>query len=154
MVLSWGSLEHIAGGYDQTLKEIRRVLKNGGLLFAHPGLYYSNFGHHLGEFSDEPFFHLTKTHEELRELVFSTEPRYMDRSGEFASQAQYWQWYNELNPITVAGFEKELKELGFEFYRAALRTEDLIEFHHPALQNYGMQDLATVELYLSAWNRK
>ncbi|MFK7956608.1 MAG: class I SAM-dependent methyltransferase [Lysobacterales bacterium] len=154
VVLSWGSLEHIAGGYMDTLKEIRRVLKNGGLLFAHPGLYYSNFGHHLGEFCDEPFFHLTKTHEELEQLVLNTQPNYMDRAGEFSTPAQYWQWYNELNPMTVAGFEGELKDLGFEFYRAALRTEDMIEYHHPKLQNYGMQDLATVELYLSAYNRK
>ncbi len=154
VVLSWGSLEHIAGGYMDTLGEIRRVLKNGGLLFAHPGLYYSNFGHHLGEFCDEPFFHLTKTHQELEQLVLNTTPDYMDRAGEFSTPAQYWQWYNELNPMTVGGFEKELKELGFEFYRAALRTEDLIEYHHPKLQNYSMQDLATVELYLSAYNRK
>lgn len=154
VVLSWGSLEHIAGGYHGTLQEIRRVLRSGGLFFVHPGLYYSNYGHHLGEFSDEPFFHLTRSREALKELVFSTEPRYMDRAGEFASQQQYWQWFEELNPITVAGFEQELRDLGFEFYRAALRTEDRIEYHHPALQAYPMQDLATVELYLSAWNRK
>lgn len=154
VVLSWGSLEHIAGGYARTLQEIRRVLRNGGLFFAHPGLYYSNYGHHLGEFCNEPFFHLTRSHEELRELVFSTQPDYLDRAGEFATQEQYWQWFNELNPMTVAGFERELKDLGFEFYRVALRTEDLIEYHHPALQKYSMQDLATVELYLSAWNRK
>ncbi len=154
VVLSWGSLEHIAGGYHRTLEEIRRVLKPDGLLFVHPGLYYSNFGHHLGEFSTEPFFHLTKSEQELKELVLGTEPNYMDRAGEFSTREQYWQWYKELNPMTVAGFEQELKALGFEFYRVALRTEDLIEYHHPALQNYSMQDLATVELYLSAYNRK
>ncbi|MDJ0655967.1 MAG: class I SAM-dependent methyltransferase [Xanthomonadales bacterium] len=154
VVLSWGSLEHIAGGYDKALLEIRRVLKPGGLFFVHPGLYYSNFGHHLGEFSQEPFFHLTRSPEEVRDIVFNTPPSYMDRSGEFSTPEQYWQWYNELNPITVAGFEQELKDLDFELYRVALRTEDLIEYSHPKLQAYGMQDLATVELYLSAWNRK
>ncbi len=154
VVLSWGSLEHIAGGYQKALTEIRRVLKDGGLLFVHPGLYYSNYGHHLGEFSDEPHFHLTRSRREIKEIVFGTEPRYMDRAGEFSSPLEYWQWFNELNPITVSGFEQQLRALGFEFYRAALRTEDLIEYHHPALQQYPMQDLATVELYLSAWNRK
>lgn len=154
VVLSWGSLEHIAGGYQQALTEIKRVLRDGGLLFVHPGLYYSNYGHHLGEFSDEPHFHLTRSRREIKEIVFGTEPKYMDRAGEFSPPAEYWQWFNELNPITVSGFEAELKALGFEFYRAALRTEDRIEYHHPALQQYPMQDLATVELYLSAWNRK
>ncbi len=154
VVISWGSLEHIAGGYLKALTEIKRVLTDGGLFFVHPGLYYSNFGHHLGEFCDEPHFHLTKSRDEIRDLVFNTEPNYMDRAGEFSTPEQYWQWFNELNPITVAGFEQELKNLGFELYRVALRTEDLIEYHHPKLQDYSMQDLATVELYLSAYNRK
>src|SRR5690606_34129803 len=72
VVLSWGSLEHIAGGHLQALREIKRVLRPDGLLFAHPGLYYSNPGHHLGEFCDEPFFHLKRPREELRRFVLST----------------------------------------------------------------------------------
>jgi hypothetical protein len=35
----------------------------------------------------------------------------------------------------------------------ALRSSDLVEYT-PELQACSMQDLATVELYLSAWNRK
>ncbi len=56
VVLSWGSLEHIAGGYHKTLEEIRRVLKPEGLFFVHPGLYYGPVGNHLGEFFDDPLF--------------------------------------------------------------------------------------------------
>ena len=154
VVISWGSLEHIAGGYLQTLREIKRVLRNGGLLFVHPGLYFSNLGHHLGEFTSEPFVHLTHSDEELKNLVLKTQPDYMDRAGEFAKPEQYWQWYKELNPITVSGFERELRALEFEPWRVALRTEDRIEYHDQVLQQYSMQDLATVELYLSAHNRK
>lgn len=153
VVLSWGSLEHIAGGYQQALHEIRRVLRPDGLLFVHPGLYYGNFGHHLGEFSSEPHFHLRKSPEALRELVFSVAPDYIDRSGEFASPAQYWQWYRELNPITVGGIEQELRALDFEPWRVAIRTEDRIEYSAELLP-YPMQDLATLELYLSCYNRK
>lgn len=153
VVLSWGSVEHIAGGYRQTLREIKRVLRPDGLFFVHPGLYYSNYGHHLGEFCSEPFFHLTKSEAELKELVLSTPPSYIDRAGEFATPAQYWQWYKELNPITVAGFEQELRALDFDFYRAAVRTEERIEYQ-PVLQRYPIQDLATLELYLSCYNRK
>ena len=61
VVISWGSLEHIAGGYERALREVRRVLRPQGLFFVHPGLYFSNFGHHLGEFSNEPHFHLKKS---------------------------------------------------------------------------------------------
>jgi SAM-dependent methyltransferase len=153
VVISWGSLEHIVGGYLQPLREIKRVLRPDGLFFVHPGLYYSNYGHHLGEFSSEPFFHLTKSHEELRDLVLNSKPKYIDRAGEFATPAQYWQWFNELNKITVPQFENELRALEFDFWRVALRTEDLIEYT-PELQAYRMQDLATAEVYLSCINRK
>lgn len=153
VVVSWGSLEHIAGGYLQALREIKRVLRADGLLFVHPGLFYSNAGHHLGEFSDEPFFHLKQSRESLQQFVLSREPRRMDRAGHIASSAEYWQWYTELNPITVGRFEAELRALEFEPWRVALRTEPLIEYT-PEILQYPMQDLATTELYLSCWNRK
>jgi SAM-dependent methyltransferase len=153
VVVSWGSLEHIAGGYRQALQEIRRVLKKDGLLFVHPGLYYGALGNHLGEFFDDPFIHLKLPPERLREAVLNTEPRRMDRAGHVATPAEYWQWFTELNPIRVPDFERELRELGFEPWRVALRSSDLVEYT-PELQRYPMQDLATVELYLSAWNRK
>jgi len=153
VVVSWGSLEHIAGGYAQALREIRRVLKKDGLLFAHPGLYYGALGNHLGEFFDDPFIHLKLPPDELRRKVLGTEPQRMDRAGHVATSAEYWQWFTELNRITVAGFERELRELGFEPWRVAVRSSDLVEYT-PELQPYPMQELATAELYLSAWNRK
>jgi len=153
VVVSWGSLEHIAGGYGQALGEIRRVLKKDGLLFVHPGLYYGALGNHLGEFFDDPFVHLKLPPEELRQAILNTTPQRMDRAGHVATPEEYWQWFTELNPIRVADFERELRELGFEPWRVALRSSDLVEYT-PELQRYAMQDLATAELYLSAWNRK
>lgn len=153
VVVSWGSVEHIAGGYGQTLREIKRVLRPDGMLFIHPGLYYSNFGHHLGEFSSEPHFHLKLPPDRLRELVLNTPPNYMDRAGEFATPQQYWQWYTELNPITVPGFEAELRALDFEFHRGALRCAERVDYS-PQLQRYPLIDLAIDELYLSCFNRK
>lgn len=153
VVVSWGSLEHIAGGYRRALEEIRRVLKKDGLLFVHPGLYYGALGNHLGEFFDDPFIHLKLPPDELRRAVLDTPPARMDRAGHVATPAEYWQWFTELNPIRVADFEQELRELGFEPWRVALRSSDIVEYT-PELQSYSMQDLATAELYLSAWNRK
>jgi SAM-dependent methyltransferase len=153
VVVSWGSLEHIAGGYRRALTEIRRVLKSGGLFFVHPGLYYGALGNHLGEFFEDPFIHLKMEQDDLRHSVLTAQPRRMDRAGHVASQAEYWQWYTELNPIEVSAFEQELRQLGFEPWRAAVRTSDVIEYT-PELQKHRIQDLATAELYLSAWNRK
>lgn len=153
VVLSWASLEHIAGGHRQTLKEIKRVLKDGGLFFVHPGLYYGNFGHHLGEFTSEPFVHLQKRPEELKAIVFSVQPKYMDRGGITYSPADFWRYYSELNKITVSSIESELRALNFEFKKVAVRTEDLVTYT-PELQKYSIQDLTTLELYMTVINRK
>jgi SAM-dependent methyltransferase len=156
VVLSWGSLEHIAGGYAQAFAEIRRVLRPDGLLMVHPGLFYSDVGNHLGEFRfarEEPYVHLKRSREWLREKILSSEPERMDRCGDHATPEQYWQWFTELNPITVGGFERELRDLGFEPWRVALRTHDRVDYT-PELQAYSFVDLAVGELYVSAYNRK
>lgn len=153
VVISWAAVEHFAGGYLQAMREMKRVLRPEGLLFIHPGLYYCNAGHHLAEYSTEPFFHLRKSREEIRAIVFGAKPRYEDRAGETPTPAQHWQWFNELNPITVTRFEQELRALEFEPWRVAIRTEGLVEYT-PETLAYPMQDLATNELYVSCVNRK
>jgi hypothetical protein len=120
---------------------------------VHPGLYFGALGNHLGEFFVDPFMHLKLPEAELKEAVLKAKPQRMDRAGHVATPEEYWQWYTELNPIRVGEFEQELRALGFEPWRVALRTSDIIEYT-PELQGHALQDLATVELYLSAWNRK
>ncbi|MFU8832780.1 MAG: class I SAM-dependent methyltransferase [Wenzhouxiangella sp.] len=146
-VLSWGSLEHIAGGYDRALAEIRRVLRPGGLFFAHPGLLYGSVGNHLGEFFDDPWIHLKLDEKTLKERVLAGEPRYIDRAGHVASPKEYWRWYTELNPITVDGIEKELRALDFSPVRFALRTDPIVDYS-PELQRYSMTTLGLAELYV------
>ena len=153
VVLSWGSLEHIAGGYWRALKEIKRVLKDGGLFFLNPGLYYSHIGHHLGEFTAEPFVHLKKSPEELKEIVFTAQPRYMDRGGLAYSPADFWRYYSELNKITIPQLERELRMLNFEFKKVAVRAADLVTYT-PELQHYSIQDLTADEIYMAVVNRK
>ncbi len=146
VVLSWGSLEHIAGGYEQTLLEIKRVLKKGGLFFAHPGLFYGIKGNHLSEFFTDPFVHLKLSEQELYHQLMQAKPRYIDRSGQFFPAKDYWQWYKELNPITVESLEKQLRELGFEPWRVALRATNVIEYS-AEMQKYPINDLAIHEMY-------
>lgn len=153
VVISWALLEHVPGGYEGVLKEIKRVLKNGGLFFLHPGLYYSSSGHHLGEFSSEPFVHLKKTHQELKEIVFNTKPNYIDRGGLQYTPEDFWRYYTELNKITVSEIEQKLRELEFEFKKVAVRAEDLVVYDEH-LQNHSIQDLTTQEIYMSLINRK
>jgi SAM-dependent methyltransferase len=153
VIVSWGSVEHMAGGYLQALREMKRVLRPDGLIMVAPGLYYSNIGHHLAEFSTEPFFHLKKSREEIHKMVLETPPKYIDRSGEFSSNEQFYQWFTELNPITVARFEQEMRALEFRPWRIALRTDELVEYT-PQIEHYPIQDLANTELYSSWINRK
>lgn len=153
VVISWGSLEHIAGGYLQALREIKRVLRPGGLFFVTPGLYYARQGSHLTEFCSEPYFHLTRTRDEIEQIVRQTTPDLMDRSGHIADADQYLRWYDELNPITASGFENDLREHEFEPWRVAVRCEDRVDLT-PALAKYPILDLAINDLYLSCWNRK
>lgn len=148
VVISWGSVEHIAGGYRQALDEVWRVLKPGGLFFVNPGLYYSSFGSHLGEFSDEPHLHLKIAEEKLQELVMATQPRIMDRSGFDVSNADYWRFYQELNRIRVAEFEAELKAYGYTVIRAALRACDMVEYS-TELQPYSILDLAVEDAFFT-----
>lgn len=153
VVISWGSLEHVAGGYGRALREIKRVLKDGGLFFLHPGLYYSSMGHHLGEFTDEPFAHLVRSEEDLKRIVFTADPNLMDRGGLRYTREDFWRYYSELNRITVSGIERELRELGFAFKKVAVRAEDLVTYTDE-LQKYSIQDLTTREIYMTLANRK
>jgi ubiquinone/menaquinone biosynthesis C-methylase UbiE len=148
VVLSWGSVEHIVGGYKKALDEVWRVLKPGGLFFVNPGLYYSSYGSHLGEFSDEPHLHLKIPEEELRALVMSGRPRLMDRAGFDVSNTEYWRFYKELNRIKVAEFEAELKVYGYTVVRAALRVNDVVEYS-PELQQYSVLDLAVEDAFFT-----
>ncbi len=89
----------------------------------------------------------------MKQRLLNTPPELMDRSGYAASVEEYWQWYTELNPISVGEFEKELRAMGFEPWRLAVRSTDLVEYT-AELQDYSFTDLATSELYLSAINKK
>jgi hypothetical protein len=124
------------------------VLKPGGLFFVNPGLYYSNSGSHLGEFSDVPHIHLKLSEAELRDLVLRTPPRRMDRAGFDVDNAEYWRFYTELNRIRVADFEEELKAYGYEVVRAAIRASDQVEYT-PALQAYSILDLAIEDAFFT-----
>lgn len=129
------------------------MLKDGGLFFLNPGLYYSHIGHHLGEFTAEPFVHLKKSPEELKEIVCTAQPRYMDRGGLAYSPADFWRYYSELNKITISQLERELRMLDFEFNKVAVRAADLVTYT-PELQHYSIQDLTADEIYMAVVNRK
>lgn len=148
VVISWGSLEHIAGGYRKALDEVYRVLKPGGLFFVAPGLYYSAYGSHLGEFDSTPHLHLRIPEAQLKEMVMTTRPTIMDRSGFDVTNEDYWRFYKELNPIRLADFEKELRGYGYIILRAAVRTSDIVEYDE-ALQPYSILDLAVEEPYIA-----
>jgi SAM-dependent methyltransferase len=68
VVATFASLEHIPDPLV-ALKNIVRVTKRYGVMYCHGSLlWYSPFGHHMGEiFKDEPWIHIRKP--SLKELV-------------------------------------------------------------------------------------
>ena len=145
-------------------KEVNNMPNNTGVqatqkqqtvseLIAEKTFFYGPVGNHLGEFFADPYLHLKIPEEELREKVLNTRPELMDRSGDKATPGQYWQWYTELNRITVNDFEAELRAMNFEPWRVAVRNNSMVEYT-AELQNYSFTNLATSELYLSVINRK
>ena len=75
------------------------------------------------------------------------------RSRSRKTPADFWRYYSELNQITVSSIEHELRALNFEFKKVAVRTADLVTYT-PELQKYSIQDLTTLELYMTVINRK
>ena len=148
VIISWGAVEHMKDGYQVSLDEAWRLLKPGGLFFVNPGLFYAEYGSHLGEFSDVPYLHLKIPEEELHELVMTTAPSIMDRSGFDVSNADYWRFYQELNRIRVADFETELKNYGYEVVRAAIRANEMVEYD-AELQPYSVLDLAVEDAFFT-----
>ena len=92
--------------------------------------------------------HLRIPEEELKQLVMTTTPTIMDRSGFNVTNEDYWRFYKELNPIRLADFEKELRGYGYIMLRAAIRTSAVIEYDK-ALQPYSILDLAVEEPYMA-----
>lgn len=148
VIISWGAVEHMKDGYQISLDETWRLLKPGGLFFVNPGLFYAEYGSHLGEFSDVPYLHLKISEAELHELVMTTNPKIMDRSGFDVSNEDYWRFYQELNRIRVADFETELKSYGYEVVRAAIRANDMVEYD-AQLQPFSILDLAVEDVFFT-----
>ena len=142
LVLSWGSVEHVVGGYRKVLDEVWRVLKPGGVFFVNPGLYYSGFGSHIGEVFADPHHHLKLSEDALKEGVLTSKIDWMDRGGFDYTNADLWRFYTELNRIRVGEFERELKEYGYAFVFASLRTSPVTYDGEGRLQRYSVLDLA------------
>lgn len=146
LIISWGSVEHVKGGYLSVLDEIWRVLRPGGLFFVNPGLYFSSHGSHLGEFFPEPHHHLRMTENEMRQHVLTHAPDRMDRSGFDVEGAEYWRFYKELNVIRVSEFERDLKRYGYRIVRGSLRVSTMVEYDD-SLQGHSLVDLACEDAF-------
>jgi SAM-dependent methyltransferase len=68
-VFSWSAFEHVRD-VPAVLAEIRRVLRDDGFAFlqVYPW-FHCRVGSHLADFIDEPFFHLTRSAEWIRDRL-------------------------------------------------------------------------------------
>jgi SAM-dependent methyltransferase len=107
LVLSISTLEHVSD-VDAVLSEIARVLKPGGLaLFTFEPIWSCSYGHHLHHFGNcaklvPPWAHLTRTPEQMRELLTGRWPEDAPLS---LDQAIEWTYSSQaINRLTVRDF--------------------------------------------------
>lgn len=142
LVVCWDSLSRLPG-HLQVLREIKRVLRDGGMLVLRPGLYYHAGGHGLGKALPD-FAHLSHAPEELREALLE---------GDHSAPEQAWESLRTRAPLRAGEVEAHLRTLEMDIHRAQLGCARHIEVPD-ALREYSVVDLALNELSLSAFNRK
>jgi SAM-dependent methyltransferase len=116
VVVTWSAFEHVAEPVS-VLREARRILRPGGMLFLQLWpFYYSERGSHLWDWFPEGFHHLTQHEDEIR-----------DGMGVASPDAAEWPKYmfdefRHLNRITVDELQRAVLAAGLSVRRFELET--------------------------------
>jgi ubiquinone/menaquinone biosynthesis C-methylase UbiE len=127
IVYSWSAFEHIAD-VPQVLREIRRVCKRDGRVFLQVcPWYHCRQGSHLTDFISEPYFHLKRPAEWVRQKL----EEYVEQHPEQRDfvLGHMWPEYQSLNRYSANRFHSDVLAAGFTVQKIISCTyeQDLTE---------------------------
>lgn len=138
-VITWSAFEHV-GDPVTVLREIGRVLKPDGFLFLQIWpLFHSQHGGHLWPWTPEPFPHLMRHPEDIREEMLATgrpDAEYMAR------EVRY------LNRATIDDLQRSILAAGLAVRKLELLTS-VVHIPQP-LMRYPLSDLGIAGVKLIA----
>jgi ubiquinone/menaquinone biosynthesis C-methylase UbiE len=143
-VMSWSAFEHIRNPI-QVLQEIRRVIKQDGVLFIQIWpLFHSQHGSHLWDWYPDGWAQHTKSFMEIEEKMNNSNLLHGDESNVAYMKSEY----DTLNRLTIDDLQRALLTAGFSVEKVELQTD---AFHVPReLQHYPLSKLAVSGVKLLA----
>jgi ubiquinone/menaquinone biosynthesis C-methylase UbiE len=116
VVVTWSAFEHVAEPVS-VLREARRILRPGGVLFLQLWpFYYSERGSHLWDWFPEGFHHLTQHEDEVRDAMGVASP-------DAAEWPKYmFDEFRRLNRITVDELQRAILAAGLSVRKFELLT--------------------------------
>lgn len=117
-VFSWSAFEHVRD-VPAVLGEIRRVLRSDGCAFLQVYPWYHSFaGSHLSDYIEEPYFHLKRSPEWIREQL----ERYIEKHPESRDMilGHMYPQYQLLNGYSANRFYHDVVATGFGVAKAQL----------------------------------
>ena len=142
VVISWSAFEHVAQP-DQLLREIRRILRPGGLLMLQLWpFFYSEHGSHLWHWFPDGFVNLHRGLEEVEATLredTETDPAWIETK---------FRDYRELNGMSLDGLERAILGAGMYVTKLELLSHPI--HLTPELNRWPLSDLAIAGVKLLA----
>jgi SAM-dependent methyltransferase len=123
VVFSWSSFEHI---WDprSVLHEMHRVLRPDGFGFIQVYPWYGSLpGSHLTDWIDEPFFHLTRTDQWVKDRLVDYTAAHPEVDAVLIDQFMFLE-YCLLNRMSSSRFYALVRAAGFNVTKCRLLTSD------------------------------
>jgi ubiquinone/menaquinone biosynthesis C-methylase UbiE len=129
VIVSWSAFEHIAN-VPQVLREIKRVCRRGGPVFIQVCPWYHCLqGSHLTDYISEPYFHLKRSPDWVRQKLAEYVNRHPDQH-QFVL-GHMWREYQSLNQYSAKRFYAEVVEQGFVVEKTITCTYEQDLSHAP-----------------------